>query len=363
MIAKLFHISTEGSDHGHKPRLKRKYIYYALTAMMGVVVVSVRLNTQLVIVNNLSPESSLLPWELVLMGWGSFIYAMGSLFLASLSDRFGRLPCIAVTAFILAGLNVILGWNILGPYQLWHLFLCWGMVSLCFSIFFTGVEGLLSEYQDHSMPLARRLGLYCISWSTGGFVASFLTGYGKELLGPEVIFMSVSLVCFAVLTVTLLDFLFHGTRKIGEQEVGEADIRPEAPFHASLARIGLFFGSLAFAALSASFPRFARDFHQLGEGAVGSFLSTITFTAFLTFAWFPLWNWWHYRAKLQVLLQGFMLAGLILLLMAPRAPRFLFACLWCSMVRGMDSVISSAFTIPCWYPRAMPGAGVCMRGF
>ncbi len=117
--------------------------------------------------------------------------------------------------------------------------------------------------------------------------------------------------------VIALDWLKHGYRKFGDKETGEADIRPEAPFHATLARIGVFFGSMAFSAFSASFPRFGRDFHNLTESRIGSILSMNLFVCAITFIIFPLFKGWHYKVRWLIGLQCVMIAGLLLFLVAP----------------------------------------------
>ena len=297
--------------------MSRKYIYYCLVVIMGSVVVSGLLNSQLVIVNNTAATPGAFGWELILTGWGALLYAVSSIYFAQASDRFGRLPCITVAAFIILSVHVMMGWKLLGEYEIWHLFVYWGIVNLCIAVFFTGVEGLLSDYQDHSMPLSRRLGWYCISWSSGSGLGLIATGYCKQWFGPAVVFQGVSLLLFMVFIVTVSELLRHGTRMLGDDEVGEADIRKDAPFYARLARLGLFFGVLAHASFASSFPRFGRDFHGLMEGQIGNLLGTMILMAFVTFIWFPRWTGWHYNGRLQIGLQALMPLGFLTALLAP----------------------------------------------
>ena len=297
--------------------MKRQWIYYTLTLVMGGVYVAALLNTQLIIVEGSPAWSSTFNWELILAGWGSFWYVIGSLFLASLSDRFGRLRCIGITCLIITILEFMLGFHILGEFRMWHFFLLWGVSACVLAVFFTGVEGLLSDYQDHSMPLARRLGLYCIAWCIGDVIGAFATGYTKQYFGAETLYCALGFLCLASFIATLFDWRRHGDRKLGDMDIGVADIRPEAGFHAMMGRLGLFFGGFAVTALTASFPRFGRDFHLLNEGEIGNVLSMYLVGCTLTFIWFPMWKGWHYKKKLQILLQAPLFAGFVIAALTP----------------------------------------------
>ncbi len=297
--------------------MKRKWIYYLLTVIAGCVYIGSLLNSQLMIVTPNEKWSSGFGWELVLAGWGALSYTIGSLFLAWLSDRFGRVICIGFSCAAIGILHVLIGWNVLGVYQLWHFFLYWGLSCVGFAVFFTSVEGLLSDYQDHTMPLARRLGLYCVSWCAGDTLGALVTGYTKQWAGPETVYRIMALLCFIAFALTLMDWFRHGHKKLSDTEIGVADIRPEAPLHARIGRIGIFFGSFAFSAISASFPRFGQVFHGFTEGQIGNLLGIILFAAAATFLWFPLWRGWHYNKRLQITLQMSMLLGLLMIFISP----------------------------------------------
>jgi len=215
-------------------------------------------------------------------------------------------------------LQAIMGWHLFGQYRIWQFFLYWGVNCLFFALFYTGVEGLLSEYQDHGMPLAKRLGLYCVSWAAGDTVGTFMTGYVKEAFGAEVMFRGFAAVIIVALAVIGVDWLMHGYKRFGERHVEAEDIHPEASFHARLGRIGIFFGCIAFSAVSAAFPRFGRDFHGLTEGVIGNILSVNLFICAFTFMWFPFWKRWQYNASWQIIIQGAMAAGLLMMFVAPR---------------------------------------------
>jgi len=297
--------------------MKRKSIYYLLTAMMACIYMGGILNTQFIIVMKGQPWSPIFGWELIVAGWGALFYVIGSLFLAPLSDRWGRVPCIFWSCILVCLLQAVMGWNFLGAYRLWHFFLYWGVGCSCLALYFTSVEGLFSDYQDRRVPLASRLGIYCLSWASGDTIGSFMTGYIKETYGGQGMFRVLALLGLCASVVIAIDWLMHGYRKFGDKEIGEADIRPEAPFYATLARIGVFFGSMAFSAFSAAFPRFGRDFHNLTEGQIGNILSMNLFVCAVTFIVFPLFKGWHYKVGWQIGLQGSMVAGLALFLVAP----------------------------------------------
>lgn len=297
--------------------MPRKYIYYFLTALLACIYLGGILNSQFVIVMKGQPWSPTFGWELILAGFGALMYATGSLFLAPLSDKFGRLRCIAASCLVICLMQAMMGFQILGAYRLWHFFFYWGVVCLTISIFFTAVEGLLSDYQDHRKPLERRLGLYCLSWAAGDTVGVYMTGYIKETLGADTMFRIFAGICLTALVIAAADWLKHGDKKMGDADIGEADIRPEAPFHAALGRIGIFGGCVAFSAILAAFPRFGRDFHKLSEGVIGGILSLNLFISAVTFIVFPLWKKWHYNLRWQIGLQGLMVAGLALFLAAP----------------------------------------------
>ncbi len=82
--------------------MNRRLLYYLLTVIAGAAICATLLNTQFVLVGENGGWNRDTPWELILTGWGAFTYAMGALSLAWLSDRFGRLPCIAVAAVLVS---------------------------------------------------------------------------------------------------------------------------------------------------------------------------------------------------------------------------------------------------------------------
>ncbi len=300
-----------------KRKMPRKYIYYFLTALLAVINLGGILNAQFVIVMKGQPWSSAFGWELILAGFGALIYAAGSLFIAPLSDKFGRIPCIAASCFIICLMQAMMGFYVLGAYQLWHFFFYWGTVCLAISLFFTSVEGLLSDYQDRKKPLERRLGLYCLSWAAGDMVGVYMTGYIKEAFGAAAMFRIFGGISLTAFVIAVVDWLRHGDKKMGDAEIAEADIHPKASFHASLGRFGIFWSCVAFSAILAAFPRFGRDYHKLSEGVIGGILSLNLFICAVTFIVFPLWKKWQYNLRWQIGLQGLMAAGLALFLAAP----------------------------------------------
>ena len=297
--------------------MKRRYIYYFLTAVVAMSSIGGALNSQFILVSKNQPWYGRFAWELLFTGFGYFLYTLGCLFLSFLSDKYGRLRCISFSLLIIALMNAILGLKLFGTYKLWNFFLYWGIVNLCNSVFFTGVEGILSEYQDHSVSLARRLGAYCLSWCIADVVSAFITGNTKQIYGPEIIYYGLFYICFVAFLVALWDWFKHGDKKLGEIEIGIADIRPEAPFFARLGRIGLFFGSLAYMSLSPILPRFGRDFHGLSEAQIGNLISMILLFSSFGFIFIAHWKRWHYNLNLQILLQIPMALGLCLVILAP----------------------------------------------
>ncbi|MBN1901510.1 MFS transporter [Candidatus Sumerlaeota bacterium] len=297
--------------------MKRTHLYYILSVAISCCMVGGLLNSQLIIVERTPQGTVSMGRELLLYSWGVFVYALGSLSLSWLSDKYGRVRCIGVVTLVLTILHGILGWNLLGSYKVWHLFLYWGVFNICLSIFFTAVEGLLSEYQDHRIPLARRLGAYCLSWCAGNALGSFITGYTKERSGAHTVYRVLFILCLAAFLAVLLDWRRHGSSRLGHHAVDHKDIRPDTLFYTMLGRIGLFFSCLVWGALASSFPRFGRDFHHLSEGGIGNLLGTIFFTNLMVFLWFPFWKKWQYNAPLQIALQSATPAGLILAIFTP----------------------------------------------
>lgn len=298
--------------------MNRKWIYYVLTMIMGCASVGGALNSQLILVGKNQAWSGAAGWEIIFGGYGALIYALGCLYLAFLSDKLGRLPCIALCCIIGALTNVAMGLKVFGEYRLWHFFLYWFVMNIVFAVFFTGVEGLLSDYQDHSVPLAKRLGAYCVAWSIGDTALSVSTGNVKQLTGGgEMIYNIIGALCIIAFIAIVWDWAVHGYKKLGETDIGVADIRAHAPFHATLGRIGLFFSSMAYTCAVCSFPRFGRDYHKLSEGAIGNLIGIILFSALVTFILFPRWLGWHYRPRLQILLQSPMALGIFIAIAAP----------------------------------------------
>lgn len=311
---------------------------------MGFTAVGGSLNSLFKLVAITKPGGAVpLNWELLFAGWGALIYSMSCLLISSLSDRIGRLPCIALASLGLAGANAMMGWQLLGDHQLWHFFLFWFIANVSFALFFTSVEGLLAEYQDHSIPLERRLGAYCVAWCLGDAIAALSTGTLKQNFGSELVYQLLALLCFASLLTTAFDWFKHGYRKLGDIDVGVADIRPQAPFHAVLARTGLFFTSMAYTSLVAIFPRFGRDFHHLNEATIGSLAGIIFWVSLGSFSLFPLWRQWHYKPFLQVLLQTPMILGLLIGILAPA--RAVLLLVFTFFLFGMGYSLSYFFSI------------------
>lgn len=331
--------------------MNRAHLYYILSVIITCVMVSGLLNSQLIIVERTSPGSVVIGRELLLYSWGAFVYALGSLCLSWLSDRFGRVKCIGTVALVIAILNGVLGWNLLGVYKTWHLFIYWGLFNLALPVFYTAVEGLLSEYQDHRIPLSGRLGVYCLSWCAGDTLGAFITGYTKQWAGPQTVYRGLFFLCMAAFIAALFDWMRHGSRKLGTQSLDHRDIRPDTFFYARLGRIGLFFSCLVWGALAATFPRFGRDFHHLSEGRIGNLLSTIFFTDMVMFLWFPHWKRWQYNAVLQIALQCATPAGLILAFFTPSGSIFLLRIAF--VLIGIGWSVSYFFSI--YYSLSVPG--------
>ena len=297
--------------------MKRKWIYYLLTGIMGGVCVCGILNTQLIVVSESKRLSSNIRWELIITGFGSFSYALSCIFLSSISDRFGRLPCIAISSIFMGVLNALMGWKVLGVYQIWHFFFYWGLANLSFAVIFTGIEGLLSDYQDHSLSLAMRLGMYCVSWCLGDAIAAFITGYTKQSFGPEILYKGISIFCLLMFVLTVWDWVRFGYKKLGETDLRAEDIKPQAPFHATIGRIGLLFGSIAYSSLSSAFPRFGRDFHRFSEGEIGNLISLLMFISMITFLFLTIWRRWQYNLTFQMTMQMPMAIGLLIGILTP----------------------------------------------
>lgn len=297
--------------------MNRRLLYYLLTVIAGAAICATLLNTQFVLVGEKAAWDRDTPWELILTGWGAFTYAMGALTLAWMSDRFGRLPCIVVALAIVGIANVSMGLGLLGPYRLWQFFVFWAVVNLAFTVIFTSIEGLLSDYQDHTIPLARRLGGYCLSWSSGNMTAAFGAGHLKEAWGDRAVYLIIGGMVILAAGAAAFDWIRHGNRKLGHYDIGVADIRPTAPFHAFLGRIGIFFACIAYMAVTAAFPRYGGDFHGFPEGRIGAMIAVIMLCALCAFLLLSKWKPWHYRRDWQWGLQLPMLLGALIAIAAP----------------------------------------------
>lgn len=295
----------------------RKWIYYAYTLLMGAGCIGLFLNNQFTIRSGNGGWDAEFPWELTLAAFGSCVYVLGCVFLAALSDRFGRLKCIALALFVIGVSSAAFGLIPPERLRLWHYFAYWAPFNVGMAVFFTSVEGLISDYQDHRLSLARRMGRYCMAWSAGNVLAGFSVGWANAnglARGVCLVFAGLTFVaCLA----TIADLKMNGDKKLADTGIGNADLRPEAPFFAVLGRTGLFFACLALMGMLAVFPRYGKDWHGLSEDAIGNLVGISMFAQTVTYFAMGRLTFWHYSRCWQVALSLAFAAGLALMIAAP----------------------------------------------
>lgn len=251
------------------------------------------------------------PLALGVMGLASAGYALVALLTGYLSDRTGRLRWMLLGAVMQIVMGLVLP-------------LCrdrWSFITLCIlhmttlGFFWTPFMSRFSEATPPSR-LSAALGLYNISWCSGGIVGSVLSGALYDRLGPAAPFYAGA----AFMVLPVLIFIFCRPRPLAGGSHVHPVTSPQAPLYLRQARLVMALAFFAVNLLVYIFPKLAEAPElRLSASQISLLHGTRMTATLLAFAAMGATVRWHFRAYPIQLCFG-LLSGMMLLMVLLRAP-------------------------------------------
>ena len=298
-------------------------------------------------------------FELGLIGAiGALTYVLASPLWSHIAPRFGR------RKFILAsGIGFALTYLLVAhSTQVWHLFILSGCSGMSCALFYPLVEGEIGAGATGSV-LRRRVGYFCLAWSTGSTIG-FLLGGRLYDLAVRLPFISCA---FGGLTVAIITYFFipsplklaqDGARGqgpgMGEASGGAAILDSAQPKADVLLTPGVFLW-LAYIANFTAWGLFSilRDLYarpallRFGYSGTqfGILISGFCLARTLTFFILQRWEGWHYEKRPFYLLQLVMLAGGAIIVLSGNFLLTLFAFMLVGLGAGMIYYSSMLYSL------------------
>lgn len=153
------------------------FIYFLMTHLAGATVLTTAMAAFLIA----REDTDSYVWLCAISVTSAVSYAIASLALGGLSDRFGRRPVAA------AGMAVVAFSASVATARpdLYGIIPCLAAMNVGLALFFTSVEGLVADSPAPGWDMARRVSAYNMSWSSGDVVGAacgtWLVGVGREL--------------------------------------------------------------------------------------------------------------------------------------------------------------------------------------
>jgi hypothetical protein len=254
---------------------------------------------------------------------GAVTYVLAAPLGSHIAPRFGR------RRFILAsGIGFAITYLLVAhSTQVWHLFILSGCSGISCALFYPLVEGEIGAGATGRV-LRRRVGYFCLAWSTGSTIG-FLVGGRLYDLGVSLPFISCA---FGGLTVAIITYFFIpsafklGPGGTGGQGLGmrEAAGRAAAPHSAQPKAPDAFltpgvFLWLAYIANFCAWGLFSIHRHLYAQPALlrfgysgtqlGILIGGLCLTRTLIFFILQRWEGWHYKKRPFFLLQLVMFGG------------------------------------------------------
>ncbi len=259
-------------------------------------------------------------FELGLIGGiGAITYVLAAPFWSHISPRFGRRWFIlasgvgfAITYFLMAHST-----------QVWHLFILSGCSGMSCALFFPLVEGEIAAGSTGGL-LKRRVGYFCLAWSTGSTIG-FLLGGRLYDLAARLPFISCA---FGGLTVAIITYFFAPSPLTLARENRTRTAPTDAPSPPGangkgargngLLNPGIFLW-LAYIANFTAWGLFAIHRHLYARPALlrfgysgtqfGTLIGGFCLARTLTFFILQRWEGWYCKERPFYILQLIMLAG------------------------------------------------------
>ena len=224
---------------------------------------------------------------------GGFVYIIASWQGGKLTQRYGGIRLLYMGACGIA-LSMSLGLTLTAPTAQVMVYCLW-TASICFM--WPALETLISEQAGAALP--KMIGIYNVTWATGGALGYFTAGVLIEKLGMTSLFwLPFGLI---VVELAILPFAAKLLKRETDLEVPEeliiAAVRPaDAKRFLRMAWIANPFSYVAINTVIPLIPSIA-DKLDLSTGMAGIVCSLWMFARLAAFAVFWQWTGWHYRFR------------------------------------------------------------------
>lgn len=217
-----------------------------------------------------------------------------------------------------------------------------GLTGLFASLFWPFVGGWVSMGFE-GKALNRRLGLYNISWSSGGIIASLVSGYLVEInsLIPLLTAAGCLLTSFILMSNIRgpSDKLFKfSTSDTGPSEIPQ-NTPPKQLLFLWMSRVALLIGFATTALVQTQLGLLFKYELGFSESLLGKVAMIIGIANFLTMLSMGRWSIWHYKKRVLLISYIFLLLSLIIILNSTTQTGFFIAAIL--MGFGLGAVYSS----------------------
>ncbi len=241
--------------------------------------------------------------NLLLGGYGGFIYMTFSALGGKVAPRCGFLNTITASFFVMVlvfpcGVAVDSMWGQIGI----HTVAVAGMAFVWAPLESLSVQG------EPKNRVQKMVGVYNLVWSSMAALGFFLGGAIVDKFGFRAMFLIPAGVHFTQLLIALWlrgierrDFgrAHSGARKTADEDVAQLHDEADVPFAATFLRMAWIANPFSFVASNTavpSIPELAKDFGLTKTGA-GFLISIWMFARFAGFIACWLWDGWHYRLR------------------------------------------------------------------
>ncbi|MBE0477836.1 MFS transporter [Candidatus Aerophobetes bacterium] len=253
-----------------------------------------------------------------------------------LSERYQRknLLIFGLFFYILSSLVLCL------TFRIYQLYISMAITGVAAAMFWPTLEAWIAEIKS-KRPLARRMGAFNVSWSTGQTLGPLVGGvlFGVAMKLPFYFTLFVSLCGFFI-------FLWRGPKVTLSTTVEPLlkDFSPHLPLYTNLSRLANFTLWFSLGIIRYIFPKLGTSL-----GISPSFLGFLMFSLFLsqtlTFYGLGKVHSWHYTIFPLILFQALALTGLVIILMSSSLALFFPAFVCMGLGTGMTHTSSLFYSV------------------
>jgi len=287
---------------------------------------------------------------------GALTYVLAAPLLSHISPRFGR------RWFILAaGIGFAITYYLVAhSTRVWHLFILSGASGMSCALFYPLVEGEIGAGSTGRL-LKRRVGYFCLAWSSGSTIGFLLGGRLYDLA----VRLPFLICAFGGLTVAIITYFFvpspirlakgrSPVMRISGSASGLSTKRAELRPRENLLSPGIFLW-LAYTANFTAWGLFSIHRHLYAQPALlrfgysgtqfGILIGGFCLARTLTFFILQRWEGWHYKERPFYILQLVMLAGAAVIIFSANFLLTLFAFILVGLGVGMTYYSSILYSL------------------